>query len=117
MVTLPKRFTLYEFDTLYTAPRCGFRSADDYYAQCSAAPLLPYVTLPCHILFAKDDPLIDTTALQRADLPAQINVIETQHGGHMGFLGQLGRAGGFRWLDEQLLAWIRTASTHVPHHA
>ncbi len=116
-VTLPKHFTLYEFDTLFTAPQCGFQSAEDYYTQCSAAPLLPQVTLPCHILFAKDDPLIDATTLQRANLPTHINMIDTQHGGHLGFLGRLGRSGGFRWLDEQLLKWIQIASSHEPRHA
>lgn len=116
-VTLPKRCTLYEFDTLFTAPQCGFHSADDYYAQCSAAPLLPQVTLPCHLLFAQDDPLIDATTLQRVHLPPHINVIYTPNGGHLGFLGRLGRSGGIRWLDRQLLAWIRTASSHVTHHA
>ncbi len=114
-VVLPKRFTLYEFDTLFTAPQCGFRNADDYYARCSAAPLLPQVTLPCHLLFANDDPLIDATTLQHMHLPTHINVVNTTHGGHLGFLGRLGRHGGFRWLDRQLLSWIQTTSSHTIH--
>src|SRR2546422_778321 len=56
-VTLPDGLTLYDFDTLYTAPQCGFRDALDYYQQCSAAPVVPQITLLCFILFATHYPV------------------------------------------------------------
>jgi predicted alpha/beta-fold hydrolase len=105
-VELPEDLSLYAFDNLYTAPQCGFRNADDYYACCSAAPLVPQITIPCHILFAADDPLIDTTVLAGVDLPPTVQITYTTRGGHLGFLGIPGRPGGYRWMDTLLLEWI-----------
>jgi predicted alpha/beta-fold hydrolase len=39
-------------------------------------------------------------------LPANVQVLCTRHGGHLGFLGWPGRPGGYRAMDAQLLAWI-----------
>jgi predicted alpha/beta-fold hydrolase len=105
-VHLPNELLLYEFDNLYTAPQCGFQDALDYYQQCSAAPLVPRITIPCHILFAADDPMIDPTVFDHVPLPAHVQVVHTTHGGHLGFLGTPGRAGGYRVMDAQLLEWI-----------
>jgi hypothetical protein len=105
-VTLPEPLSLYAFDTLYTAPWGGFRDADDYYARCSAAPLVPAITVACHILFAADDPVIDTTVCDTMPLPPNVHVIRTTHGGHMGFLGCPWRPGGYHWMDAVLLAWL-----------
>jgi predicted alpha/beta-fold hydrolase len=120
-VTLPNPLSIYEFDNLYTAPRCGFRDADAYYARCSAAPLVPRITLPCRILLAKDDPFIDATVFDGVHLPAHVRVTRTERGGHLGFLGFCGPGGGFRWMDNLLLKWIEDAhdyrySAVVSHH-
>ncbi len=64
------------------------------------------ITVLCHILFAADDPLIDAHVFDGVALPANVQVICTHHGGHLGFLGLPGRAGGYRAMDAQLLAWI-----------
>ena len=105
-IALPAGLSLYAFDNLYTAPRCGFRDADDYYARCSAAPLVPHITIPCRILFALDDPFIDATVFDRVALSSNVQIVRTNRGGHLGFLGMPGRAGGFRWLDSLLLEWL-----------
>jgi predicted alpha/beta-fold hydrolase len=107
-VTLPPRLSLYTFDNIFTAPLCGFQDADDYYARCSAAPLVPRIALPCRILFARDDPFIDATVWHDVDLPPHVQLLHTVHGGHLGFLGMPGTAGGYRWLDTTLLAWVAT---------
>jgi predicted alpha/beta-fold hydrolase len=36
--------------------------------------------------------------------------MHTAHGGHLGFLGVPGGAGGYRWLDTVLLTWTDTAA-------
>ena len=108
-VRLPERLSLYQFDNLYTAPQCGFADADDYYERSSAAPLVPRITLPCRILFAKDDPVIDATVFDGVALPPNVEVVRTSKGGHLGFLGRPGRPGGYRWMDACLLDWIGAA--------
>lgn len=105
-ISLPKRLSLYEFDNLYTAPLCGFADADDYYARSSAAPLVPQISIPCRILFAADDPLIDTTTFDAMTLPSNVQIYHTIRGGHLGFLGLPGQPGGYRWMDAQLLEWV-----------
>jgi predicted alpha/beta-fold hydrolase len=98
-VDLPRRLNLRQFDELYTAPRCGFADAADYYERSSSAPLVPRVEVPCQILLARDDPLIDSTTFDGVDLPEHVHVVKTDRGGHLGFLGTPGRPGGVRWMD------------------
>lgn len=108
-VDLPARLSLHQFDNLYTAPQCGFADADDYYERSSAAPLVPRITLPCRILFADDDPVIDATVFDGVALPPNVEVVRTSKGGHLGFLGRPGRPGGYRWMDACLLDWVGAA--------
>jgi predicted alpha/beta-fold hydrolase len=113
VVTLPPQLSLYAFDNIFTAPQCGFQNADDYYARCSAAPLVPRIALPCRMLFANDDPFIDASVFDAVALPPHVQLIRTARGGHLGFLGWPGSAGGYRWLDTTLLTWI-TAHHDLP---
>jgi predicted alpha/beta-fold hydrolase len=112
-VDLSNLRSLSAFDERYTAPTCGFRDAHDYYTRCSAAPLLPRITIPCRLLFAADDPFIDSTMFDDVALPPHIEIVRTKRGGHLGFLGTPGHPGGYRWMDALLLEWIR-APRHAP---
>ncbi len=105
-VDLPDELTLYGFDDVYTAPHSGFKNALDYYARSSSAQFVPNVQVPCHVLFAEDDPFIDPAALDAVRVPANVQVIRTPHGGHLGFLGMPGKRRGFRWMDAQILRWV-----------
>ena len=49
--------------------------------------LVPRITVPCHILFAADDPLIDAHVFDSVALPANVQVLCTRPGGHLGFSG------------------------------
>lgn len=74
-----------DFDDVFTAPRHGFRSKNDYYRQASALPYLIHITKPTLILTAKDDPFLGVTATQN-DVSDQVVLLDTKHGGHIGFL-------------------------------
>ena len=80
--------TLRDFDEVYTAPLHGFRSADDYWARASAAPLLPRLAVPALLINARNDPLLAAPsfpeALARAS--AQLHLEMPEHGGHVAFL-------------------------------
>lgn len=112
-VTLPDELTVYAFDDLYTAPQSGFKSADDYYTQTSAASLVPNITIPCQILFAEDDPFIAAGAFDGIKVPSNVEVYHTTYGGHLGFLGTPGRWGGFRWLDAQIMSWLELSTERL----
>jgi predicted alpha/beta-fold hydrolase len=105
-VTWPLRLTLQEFDRVYTALQHGFRDAQEYYQHSSAAPLLQSIRIPCAILLAADDPMVDTTIFEHIVLPPQVRLVCTPYGGHLGFLGLPGSACGYRAMDTQVLAWI-----------
>src|SRR5262249_62010058 len=98
----PAELSIYAFDEYYPAPQCGFRDALDSYRQCSAAPLVPRLTIPGHILFAADDPLIDAYVFDGVTLPPHVQVIRTRYGGHLVFLGRPGGAGGDAALEARV---------------
>jgi predicted alpha/beta-fold hydrolase len=102
----PRRPTIWDFDSLYTAPLGGFRDVPDYQARASALPFVPMIRLPAYLLAARDDPFVAWQSY--AELPRLDNVTVRleDRGGHLGFLGSDGR-GGIRWAETQVIDWIR----------
>lgn len=105
-IRLPRNLKLYEFDQLYTAPRCGFQNAEDYYNKCSSAHVIADIAIPCKILLSEDDPIISSSSLDEYKLPPQVDLFKTKKGGHMGYLGNPKNDKGFHWLDSLLIDWI-----------
>lgn len=103
---LPKELTFYDFDQLYVAPQSGFKSAVDYYTKSSSSQFIPHITVPCRILFAKDDPIVYTADVQDVYTPSNISLYSTERGGHMGFLGRPFGERGLHWMDHLLIEWI-----------
>lgn len=105
---LSKVATVYDFDQYITAPHHGFRSAEDYYAQCSAKPLLAKINLPATIIAGDDDPFVPRESF--ANLPAnpRLQLHLTRSGGHMGFIARRKTPwGDLRWLDYALGVWAQ----------
>lgn len=67
------------------------------------------ISVPTLIVAAADDPVIPARDLPRLARPASLRVLETERGGHCGFLPSLG---AMSWLDEQLLRWCEPAAQH-----
>jgi uncharacterized protein len=97
-----KYASMEEFDNCATAPLTGFASAHDYYKKCSSRYVLPSIAHPCHILFSKDDPIIDYSSTLTMKLDPLLHIGLSEQGGHMGFLGKT----NFFWMDEILMKWI-----------
>ncbi len=106
MPEFPTPLNFYLFEKLYICPMAGFSSNTEYYDMCSSAPRVHRIRIPCHILFAQDDPIIDHRALENYSMPENVKVTVTNHGGHMGFIGSPLDVGGFHWMDNKLLQWI-----------
>lgn len=81
--------SIYHFDELWTAPRNGFRSADDYYTRCSAAPMLEDIQVPALLIHAADDPWIppDPYLAARRRRKSHLRILLPASGGHVGFHG------------------------------
>ncbi len=101
---LPKTVTLNDFDELYTAPLAKFSSAFEYYYYSSSKRVISKIALPTKILFANDDPIIKSTILDDIELPPNVEIYKTEHGGHIGFVG-LNIFKEFRWMDRMVLDW------------
>jgi uncharacterized protein len=97
---------IYEFDDAFTAPVCGFGTADNYYRQASSLPLLPHIGLPTLILAAEDDPLVLAEPLRQATLSSSTRLHLLRHGGHLGFVSRRGADPDRRWMDWRIVEWI-----------
>jgi uncharacterized protein len=102
-----------QFDDRVTAPQCGFRSAADYYEQASASRLLEFISVPTLVIHALDDPFIRIEPATLAKLAANpyIRFLQTEHGGHCGFLAaDRSPHGDRRWAEHQIVDFVRNAN-------
>ncbi len=98
-----------EFDESFTAPVCGFASAEAYYAHSSAKQYLPVIAVPTLIIAAQDDPLIPFDPFKDAVLSPAVQLLAPKYGGHMGFVTTTGPG----WLDCQIIDWVTENSGDV----
>lgn len=108
----PRKLNLYQFDDLYTAPRSGYQSANDYYQQCSSVHFLENIALPTFILHARDDPFISRRTLSKIPNKKNMDVVITKKGGHVGWIGKSSRFGSYRWMDDVLVKWVNWHNEH-----
>ncbi len=104
-----------DFDDEVTARYCGFTGADDYYARASASPLVPRIAVPTLVIHAGDDPFIRILPETRAALHANLSIryVETEHGGHCGFVGEADTYDG-RWAEQQIVEFFREQALKTP---
>lgn len=105
-----------DWDERIVAPRHGFSSAADYYAQASAGPILGQIQVPTLIAYARQDPMVPVETLTDAlrGRSAQVATWELPRGGHIGFPeGQLldsSTALGHPSVDAELIDWLLAES-------
>ncbi len=105
-IDLTQVASLYGFDEAYTAPQNGFAGAEDYYARCSAGPLLPRIGVPGLVVHAEDDPFIPAEAFRVAEFPSRLALELIPSGGHLGYVHRRAIGGDRRWLDARFTAWL-----------
>ena len=96
--------TMRRWDSEIVAPRFGFVSAEDYYAQMSVAPLLGAMKTPALVLAARGDPMVAAATLvpYLETAAASIEVRWLERGGHVGFPAVLAvERDAIRWLIAQ----------------
>jgi len=78
------------FDDAITAPRFGYRDAQEYYEAAGARKVVGRVSVPMLMITAQDDPFVpyeSFLAAMVADNPA-IQFVAPDHGGHCGFISR-----------------------------
>ena len=99
--------SFYQFDDKITAPLHGFAGADDYYQQCSSRQFLDMIKKPSLIVHAVDDPFMwPDTAPAEYDLPANVTLELSNHGGHVGFVAGRWPWKPEYWLESRVLRWL-----------
>ena len=98
--------TLWELDNVFTAPVCGFGTADNYYRQSSSASLVASIRRPTLIVAAADDPLIPASIFRQLRWPACVELRIADRGGHLGFIGRRNGDPDRRWMDWRVVEWI-----------
>jgi predicted alpha/beta-fold hydrolase len=100
-----------EFDEVITAPHCGFRDADDYYARASARRVVGQIRVPTLILIAQDDPMIPFDSFRDPAIAANpcIELLAPQRGGHCAFVSR--RVGEERfWAEARIVEFCQRHS-------
>jgi predicted alpha/beta-fold hydrolase len=98
--------TIQGIDEHVTAPLYGYKDAADYYAHCSSGPFVERIKTPTLLISAEDDPLAPAGLLPRAGRKnPSVQMIQTSHGGHVGFVDGSIAAPRF-WAEEQALAFL-----------
>ncbi|MDO5768281.1 MAG: alpha/beta hydrolase [Psychrobacter sp.] len=94
-----------EFDQVFTAPRHGYRSKNDYYRQASAMPHLINITKPTIIITAKDDPFLGIVP-HEGDVSTSVVLCEPRYGGHIGFVTWKDRQLNTDWYPETVMRFF-----------
>lgn len=95
-----------EFDAAVTVPLYGFDNVADYYARCSALPILAHIAVPTLIVNAKNDPFLHASALpDDIQVSSAVTLYQPDRGGHVGFVSGRG-LGHIDWLPETVLAFF-----------
>jgi len=98
------------FDDRVTAYYCGFTGADDYYARAAAANVVDRIAVPGLIIHAANDPFIRVQPDTLAKIAANphLRYIETQDGGHCGFVGEPDGDGyDGRWAEREVVEFVK----------
>lgn len=101
--------TFRQFDDKVTSPLHGFKGVDDYYHQASCRQFIPNIKVPTLILHAADDPFMYSHSPPDSDeLPDNVWLELTKHGGHVGFISGVIPIMANYWGEKRLAEWIDT---------
>src|SRR5215831_16195854 len=100
--------SFHEFDRCVTAPLHGFASVEDYYSRSSAIAYLPSIVVPTLCINSNDDPFFPREALARSRAAASplVTFVETDRGGHTGFVSGRWPWRPKYWAEEFSVDWL-----------
>lgn len=104
---IDKLQSIREVDEVFATAYWGYKSKQEYYRTCSSQQYIPEIKIPTLILASKDDPLVDNSPLVKIHAPENLDILITEAGGHIGFLGWGTRYDEVRWSDQAVDNWIQ----------
>lgn len=101
------------FDDRFTAPLHGFASGAEYWARCSAKPVLLDIRVPTLLVNALDDPFLtpECFPFEEARQNGSFFLEAPRHGGHLGFLDSLDRP--FTWIERRIVEFLESGSAPI----
>jgi uncharacterized protein len=98
--------TFREFDDRYTAPLCGFESAEDYWNRASSKPFLESIRVPSLLVNALDDPFLPPVCYpyDQARRSPFLFLETPRTGGHVGFISR-GDSGRY-WTESRAVEFL-----------
>jgi predicted alpha/beta-fold hydrolase len=101
--------SLMALDDRITAPSFGFRGAKHYYETQSALGYLSQIRVPALLIQSRDDTLIPFRIYESSAVRSNpaIQLLATDHGGHLGFLG---KGPNRLWADGIVTQWLENHS-------
>jgi uncharacterized protein len=101
-------WTIRKFDDMYTSRHSGFRDVYDYYEKASAVQVIGKIAVPTLILHSKDDPFIPFAPFESRQLKGNANIalLATEHGGHVGFLSTSRDTTKRFWYEKKIVDFI-----------
>lgn len=77
----------YDFDSVFTAPSYGFKTALDYYSFSSPIKRIEQIKIPTLVINSTDDPVIGTESIPISGVVnPNLMICETNLGGHLAYL-------------------------------
>lgn len=103
--------SFYDFDSLYTAPAHGFKSAEEYWQRSSSIYYLANIQIPTLLINSIDDPFLAASSYPYKEaMDNPMFYLETpKHGGHVGFTTSLLEKGPF-WYEKRMLSFLEEAN-------
>jgi len=96
----------YDFDEHFSAPICGFASADEFHQQASAKNFVGGTRIPTLLVSALNDPILtpECFPVEIAREHPFLHLELTSGGGHCGF--QVREGGEFSWAEKRALEFV-----------
>jgi|TARA_B110000967_G_scaffold208367_1_gene260312 predicted alpha/beta-fold hydrolase len=110
-----------DFDEAVTRVTFGFPSVDTYYAESSSRHIIQHVKRPLLVVQAKDDPIAVRSSVPRDAIRnmtatgANTILVETEHGGHLGWSAGCEAPFGAPWPDIGAMQFLEAVrkGTHL----
>jgi len=108
-IDIEKLHNFEDFDNVFTAPLCGYKSAKEYYKNSSCKQDIPLIRVPTLIVNAQNDPFLsdECNPIHECRNHKWVHLELPAEGGHVGFM--LSTVNGPYWTEQRALELLRAS--------